>query len=321
MNKQLKICFLVPWFGVWPHWMEYYLMSCIANPSVHWHFFSNNTGLPLSANNLFLHRSTLEELNDHISKQLGIKAKITHPYKLCDFKPAFGHIFRDLLKDYDFWGYTDIDLIYGNINHFLPPSVFADYNVISPHSDFIPGHFCLMKNESSLNFIYQTSEHFKEVFESERCFCFDEKFLTKGMLTNPEYLPKLMQKKISRHLFSKKIINHLKVTGIKNLLPTKKGNSSKRDPSSPNLKDFNEIVRFYSQRKEIKVYYDTLYRDDIMKIEAGTNQWEIVWHKGALYDDTEEILYFHFQLSKYKNSFGINWSDKKEKRRFVLKNF
>jgi hypothetical protein len=37
--------------------------------------------------------------------------EIRNPYKICDWKPFYGHIFREYLVAYDFWGHCDMDII------------------------------------------------------------------------------------------------------------------------------------------------------------------------------------------------------------------
>ena len=59
------------------------------------------------------------------AKDLQIKLKgmlninLRSPYKLCDLKPAYGYIFNNLLKDFDYWGYSDLDLLFGNLDELL----------------------------------------------------------------------------------------------------------------------------------------------------------------------------------------------------------
>ena len=40
------------------------------------------------------------------------------PYKLCDLKPAYGHIHERDIAGYRFFGYGDIDIVYGQISDF-----------------------------------------------------------------------------------------------------------------------------------------------------------------------------------------------------------
>ena len=53
---------------------------------------------------------------DDKTYQATVTMTIEDAYKLTDFKPAYGEIFQDYIIQYDFWGFTDIDLIYGDSN-------------------------------------------------------------------------------------------------------------------------------------------------------------------------------------------------------------
>ena len=49
--------------------------------------------------------------------------------------------------------------------------------------------------------------------------------------------------------------------------------------------------------------------DDIIKLRDGNKKYRIEWKEGRLYDGQNEILYFHFPLSKYSGSFRIDETD------------
>lgn len=71
------------------------------------------------------------------------------------------------------------------------------------------------------------------------------------------------------------------------------------------IQDFNDAINFYSTKNNHAVYKKTLYKSDIMKIQEKNKNWEILWKDGKLFDGDEEILYFHFQLSKFSQKFKI----------------
>jgi len=60
---------------------------------------------------------------------LGFEVDIESEYKLCDFKPAYGLIFSEHFKDYDFWGYCDIDIIFGNIRAYMTDVLLNEYDI------------------------------------------------------------------------------------------------------------------------------------------------------------------------------------------------
>ena len=84
---------------------------------------------------------TLEEISAAASEKLGFVVNINYPYKLCDFKPAYGFLFPELIKGYDFWGHGDIDVVYGNIRDFITDEVMQGFDIISPRPDWVPGLF------------------------------------------------------------------------------------------------------------------------------------------------------------------------------------
>ncbi len=93
------------------------------------------------------------------------------PYKLCDFRPAYGEIFQEYIKGYDFWGHCDNDQIFGDIRHFITDDILDRYDRI-----LFCGHFTLYKNTPEVNQVYKKVSplSYKTVFSSSKNFCFDE---------------------------------------------------------------------------------------------------------------------------------------------------
>lgn len=93
------------------------------------------------------------------------------PYKLCDFKPAYGEIFQQEIKEYDFWGHCDCDLVFGNIRKFITDDILDKYDRIGNC-----GHFILYRNNKKVNEYYRTQNHvdFKIIFSDPKSYSFDE---------------------------------------------------------------------------------------------------------------------------------------------------
>ena len=62
--------------------------------------------------------------------RLGIEIGWNEPYKICDLRLGWGTIFRDHVADYDFFGWGDIDVIYGDLRKFLTNDVL-DHDIVS----------------------------------------------------------------------------------------------------------------------------------------------------------------------------------------------
>ncbi|GGK10933.1 hypothetical protein GCM10007962_01280 [Yeosuana aromativorans] len=108
------------------------------------------------------------------TQKLGFKIAVKNAYKLCDFKPAYGIIFSEYIKFYDFWGITDIDIVFGRMSEFMTEELLGKYDVISVRNDYPTGSFMLFKNNILINNLFKKSKDYKKVFQSDTHYCFDE---------------------------------------------------------------------------------------------------------------------------------------------------
>jgi len=76
--------------------------------------------------NFKVHRLTYAQLSALASTRLKIEVDFSEEwsYKMAEFKPTYGQLFEELLVDpstglpCDWWGYADLDLVWGNMTHF-----------------------------------------------------------------------------------------------------------------------------------------------------------------------------------------------------------
>lgn len=167
-----RILLFVPYFGQLPDHFPLWLKSCQYNPTVDWILFTDHPpdiGLP---GNVKIIETRFQDFCGIISKKLNMPVAIHDAYKLCDFKPAYGFIFEELLEDYAYWGHCDIDLIFGDIRQFITDDILQAHDKI-----LFCGHLTIYRNTSSMNklFMYQ-NEHidYKKVFSNPECCFFDE---------------------------------------------------------------------------------------------------------------------------------------------------
>jgi hypothetical protein len=107
-------------------------------------------------------------------RKLNLKINFSNPYKLCDFKPAYGFLFQELLCDFDFWVHSDLDIIWGDIRGFMTSELLSEYDILSSRHDYLTGSFCMYKNNSRMNQLFMQSKDYKTVFTQSQNFCFDE---------------------------------------------------------------------------------------------------------------------------------------------------
>ncbi|MBR9706045.1 hypothetical protein GOV14_03360, partial [Candidatus Pacearchaeota archaeon] len=179
-----KICIIIPYFGKWPEWFEIYLRSIQYNPTINWIFFTDCKIPKNPPKNTKFIRFTLEKFNSLASKELKLKINIQSSYKLCDFKPAYGIIFKSYLKTFDFWGCGDIDLIYGEIRKFITQEILKKYEIITTRKEALAGHFTLYKNNNKINNLFKRSKDYQLVFQNQKGYAFDECNWLFGKLKN-----------------------------------------------------------------------------------------------------------------------------------------
>lgn len=170
-----KIGIVTCWYGPYPWYFPYFIHSCSYNRTIDFIIITNNQHpIPNKPKNVKIINKTLEEISVIASEKLGFKINIDCPYKLCDFKPAYGFLFPELLNGYDFWGHGDIDVVYGNIRNFMTEKILSNYDILSSRHDYITGTFCLFRNNKHMNTLFMQSKDYKQVFSSSKHFCFDE---------------------------------------------------------------------------------------------------------------------------------------------------
>ena len=170
-----SIAVITCWYGKYPWYLPYFIHSCTFNPSIDFYIITDNMGIILNKpDNVIVLFKTLEELKLQASTKLGFNVNIDHPYKLCDFKPAYGFLFPEIIEGYDFWGQSDLDIIYGNVRDFITVDMLEEYDFISMRHDYTTGCFALYKNNTSMNTFFMRSKDYKKVFSDPQHYCFDE---------------------------------------------------------------------------------------------------------------------------------------------------
>lgn len=174
-----KICFVIAYFGKFPVWFPAFLISCRFNNDIDWLIFTDIEDLPFHKPvNVNFKKMTLGDFKLLAEDKLAAKIQFKIPHKLCDFKPMYGHLFQADLKNYDYWGHCDLDLIWGDIGFFLRRINFDQYDIISTREMTICGHFTLYKNTPSINILFKQVVGFEKLLVQENYSGFDEGFFS-----------------------------------------------------------------------------------------------------------------------------------------------
>lgn len=148
----MSIILLIPYFGKFPNCLPAFLHSCSSNSEILFYFFTDDESILKQnlSSNIIVKITSFDAINEKVMK-LGFD-KMLSAYKLCDCKPLYGQLFKEEIKGFDYWGYCDIDLMFGDISKFLKEINYSDYDRIGRF-----GHFTLYRNTAKINNLYKYS--------------------------------------------------------------------------------------------------------------------------------------------------------------------
>lgn len=168
-----SIAYVVPYFGRFNNYFQLWLNSCAANPMVDWLIFTDDKRSFVYPKNVHVTYSTFQEMKAKVESTFRMSVWLEHAYKLCDLRPLYGVIFKDELRGYDFWGYCDVDLIWGDIRKYVTDELLDNYYRI-----FQYGHCCLIKNIDLVTGFYNNAVSgmldYRIVLQSPLNYAFDE---------------------------------------------------------------------------------------------------------------------------------------------------
>ncbi|MBS1781566.1 MAG: hypothetical protein JSS78_00720 [Bacteroidetes bacterium] len=171
-----NIVVLIPYFGKLPSYFSFFLESCKTNPQIDFLIFTDDDCIQQQslASNIKIYPFQFSTLNQLASQKLQTQVTITNGYKLCDFKPMYGKIFEDYIAPYSFWGFSDIDIILGDLNQLFTRAVLQSFDIISLYDKFISGPFCLFRNKEEINMLFLKSADIHEILTQPTYCGFDE---------------------------------------------------------------------------------------------------------------------------------------------------
>lgn len=169
-----RILILIPYFGQWPFWMPLFLRSCEFNADINW-LLIGDCGEPENLpGNVQYESSSYASYCRRVSEALELNFNPENPYKLCDLKPALGFIHRQELHGYDFWGFGDLDLVYGQLRAYFTADKLRRYDFFSTHERRVSGHLCLLRNNERMRNLFWQIPTFRERIQDQAHHALDE---------------------------------------------------------------------------------------------------------------------------------------------------
>jgi len=177
-----SVILIVPYFGKWPVWMDLYLDSIKRNPAINFHFITDcETAIFESIPNISFEETTLTEYVDRYKKLLGDDIQIPNAYKICDLRPFFGLVHQEITHSYDFFGWTDVDILFGDIRSFYTDEILSRFEVLSTHKTRLSGHLALLKNNEKHRTIGFKIYNWKQALQNPCFIGIDEHGITNAL--------------------------------------------------------------------------------------------------------------------------------------------
>lgn len=256
---------IIPYFGKVPSYYKIWEMSARKNNTIDFLIVTNDKSI-VGRDNIKVEHMEFEDLKKRVQDKFDFNICLEKPYKLCDYKPAYGIIFEEELKGYDFWGHCDIDLIFGNIRHFVTDEILEVNDKIYEH-----GHFCLYRNVPQITNTFKIDGqypefNYREAYSTNDVFGFDE---FHGMVYKCHRL------KMKMYLSTNDFFD-----------------CKTDDLYFKDAFDVNKAVRTIIRYEDGK-----LYAKEITEGEARNKDFSNIYNR--------EIMYFHFQKRYLKGVEGV----------------
>lgn len=138
----LRKLIITPYFGSFPEWMDLWLADF------------NRTMRPQGYDLLL--DTDLPSFKERVKKKLGVDCPIVRgSSKVWDYRGSLGVLYQEEIKDFDFYGCVDFDVVWGQINKWAGDEVLSELDVYSTHNAYVCGAFSLFRNSAEVNNLFR----------------------------------------------------------------------------------------------------------------------------------------------------------------------
>lgn len=172
-----KILLIQIWMGKIPNYFWYHYDTTKNLQNIDFLFITDQKNFSLDSKNYRIIYKDINDIQNLIRNKSGFEnITITNNKKICDLKASLGHMFEEYTLGYDYFGFYDIDTLFGDLST-LNSEISNNYDAISfgdsTYHNRIAGPFTILKNTKEIREFY-INEDFHNSFMSENVVFYEE---------------------------------------------------------------------------------------------------------------------------------------------------
>jgi hypothetical protein len=293
-----KIIMIIPYFGQWPEWINLYFYSCGQNKIIDFYFFTDCNIPENHAENLHFQGISFQHYCRMAGERLAINFAPKTPYKLCDLKPFYGFIHADLIKDYDFWAFGDIDLVLGDVQAFYSGELLKKYDVFSTHADRASGHFFVIRNTEKYRHLAFKIRNWQQKLTSEKHYILDESDFSTVLYPLSKIIRNIYIRILSK-LFSRSVslgIYRCIAKAVNSVFLYRRKIYFKEQYTTPYIDD-REVNYSYKTERDTHIVLNTITQRELIYLHfyKFKKQWKENFYQ------TPDVIKDHFIITIDKN--------------------
>jgi hypothetical protein len=143
-----RIALIAVYLGPLPPTFDFFLRSAGENPTVDFLIVHDDVRPRRWPANVRSLPSGRAQIRARAAAALGFPVPLDDVRKLCDLKPLYGLLFAEEIGDCAFWGFIDLDVIWGDLACYLTPEVLTIHDLITADARRISGPFTIVRNDA-----------------------------------------------------------------------------------------------------------------------------------------------------------------------------
>lgn len=168
-----RICLVSCYLGPLPRYAGVCLRTAARNADVDFLIVGDALPLGESSGHVRFEAMSRDAIARRFADRLGFLPAVSGR-KLCDLKPTYGEVFSGLLSGYDFWGFMDLDLVWGHIADFWGDAELDRHDILATREDHLTGHCTILRNTAEINGLFRKVPFHRELLSDETHYGFDE---------------------------------------------------------------------------------------------------------------------------------------------------